>query len=91
MKHPTKADEEPLNGWILHSAVILERFSFSYAGSTAMRRTSNCEKPRGLKPAARNMETGNALKRQRVPAWVILWFGALMALTVAVRVADPTG
>ncbi len=39
----------------------LEHFPFSYAGSTALRGTSNGEKPRGLKPAARNTETGNAL------------------------------
>ncbi len=38
-----------------------EHFPFSYAGSTALRDASNSEKPRGLKPAARNTETGNAL------------------------------
>ncbi len=40
---------------------MLEHFPFSYAGSTALRGTSNGEKPRGLKPAAQNTETGNAL------------------------------
>ncbi len=39
----------------------LEHVPFSYAGSTPLRGTSIGEKPRGLKHAARNTETGNAL------------------------------
>ena len=39
----------------------LEHFPFCHAGFTALRDTSNGEKPRGLKPAAGNTETENAL------------------------------
>jgi hypothetical protein len=39
----------------------LERFSFSCTGSTAVRSPSSGDNSRGLKPAARNTETGNAL------------------------------
>ncbi len=49
--------------WQAFSSVGLEHFPFSYAGSSALRGTSDGEKPRGLEPAARNTETGNALIR----------------------------
>ena len=42
-------------------SVGLEHFLFCHAGYTVLRNTSDGEKPRGLKPAARNTETENAL------------------------------
>ena len=41
--------------------IALEHFPFSHSGSIALRDASNSQKSRGLKPAARNTETGNAL------------------------------
>ena len=58
-----KLDVEGSNPFARYTSIIscLEQFSFSYSRSTADRNTSNCEKPRGLKPTARNTETGNAI------------------------------
>ena len=41
-----------------------EQLSLSCTGSTGVHRASNREKPRGLKPAAQHIETGNAPARR---------------------------
>ena len=54
------------------SVGALQHFPFSSAGGTGVETASSPPKPRGLKPAARNTETGNALNGQPPHRWAVV-------------------
>ncbi len=47
--------------------------------------------PTTMATAAHTSREGPLKGRERVTTWIILWFAALMILTAAVRILDPTG
>ena len=91
-------------GSIIHALQSLEQFPFSYTGSSTMRSPSSGEKPRRLKPAARNTETGSALAAfiasrrfrlswaiwyvSRIPIGALLGFVLFVSLRAGLVTAD---